>query len=610
MFYYFDVKHKAIAYANIKVAMQKEAEPFQLSRLTRAFYQRFGQNLIEMFLIPRLNKEYIDTYIAVEGLGHMREAFKKGKGVILLGVHAGSWELSNIISANLGFPFNLFVREQKFPRLEKLLNAYRCQKGCKLIQRKNQIRQLLEVLKNNEAVGMTVDQGGRGGMPVTFLGREASMAVGALKIALKYDVPILPAFYTRIKGPYIKTIIAQPFTVKKSGSFEKDLKDNLQELALLFERFILAHPAEYLWTYKIWKYGREKRVLILSDGKAGHLRQAQAVANIAGDYFKQKGEEVAITTQAIAFKSRLSRRLLVLSSCLAGRYHCQGCLWCLRRFLAADTYASVVRQKPDVIISCGASLAHVNVVLSRENQAVSLAVMRPSFLSTRSFNLVIMPRHDNPPQRKNVVMTEGALNLISEQYLKDQAEGLRKAAGPSLSARGFYIGFLIGGDAKNFSLPPHLIKAAIAQIKAAAERLNAELLVTTSRRTSQEVEKIVRQEFGSYPRCKLLIIANEKNIPEAVGGLLGLSRFVVISPESISMISEAATSGSYVVVFDAAGLSRKHQRFIRRLAQNKYIVFTEPAGIAGAITGLWDKKPKINVLADARLIASALSGVL
>jgi len=58
------------------------------------------------------------------------------------------------------------------------------------------------------------------------------------------------------------------------------LLDNLQKLAGIYERYLQQYPHEYLWTYKIWKYGKEREILILSDGKAGHLHQAESAAKL------------------------------------------------------------------------------------------------------------------------------------------------------------------------------------------------------------------------------------------------------------------------------------------------------------------------------------------
>ena len=620
LLYCFDFKHKAVAYGNIKTALGAELSPAQLSGLTRRFYQTFGENIMEILLTPLINKDYINKYITIEGSDYIQQGFKKGKGVILLSIHAGSWELSNIICAHLGFPFTLFVREQRHSRLDRLLNSYRFQKGCKIIPRQNGIRHLIRALKDNQAIGMTADQGGRAGLLVKFFGKDASMAYGAVKLALKYDAAIIPGFYTRISGPRVKLVLGPPVKIIKTGDLDKDIYTNLQMVASTFQESILRDPQEYLWTYKIWKYGLEKNIIILSDAKTGHLRQAQAVANIADGFLKSIGIKTTVRMVEIKFKNNFAKSALTASSCLAGKYHCQGCLWCLRTFLKEDVYRAIVSLKPDIVISCGSSMAAINYVVSRENLAKSIVIMRPSVLSMKRFDLVIMPKHDRLPKRKNVAVTEGALNLIDEEYLRIQSEKLVQqraipavcgpAFGGSSQLSAFSIGLLIGGDAKGFHLEEGVILEIIKQIKSVAEKLNADILVTTSRRTSREVENLVKEEFRSYHRSRLLIIANEENISEAVGGILGLSQIVITSPESISMISEAASSGKYVLVFESGGLDRKHRYFLDYFVKNKYIFLVEAGSLAKVIANVRLEKPEMDTLKDNLLVREAIKKIL
>lgn len=628
LFYYFDFKHKAAAYSNIKTAFGHEFSPSRIRRITRDFYRNFGQNLIEIFLIPLIDKEYINKYITLEGLDHIYEAFKKGKGLILVGMHEGSWELSNIISANLGFPFVLFVRSQRHPRLNELLNNYRIQKGCKIIKRQGRIdaggasltdtrqnelfsaRRLIDALKRNEAIGMMVDQGGRTGRLIKFLGKEASMPSGAVRFALKYDAVIIPAFYARLKGLYHKVLLGKPLETVKTGDLEKDIDTNLQKVVEFFEKQIKSYPGEYLWTYKIWKYGLERNILILSDGKTGHLRQAEAAAKNISACLKDKGFKPSLTTIVVKYRDKLSGYAQAFSGCLAGKYTCQGCAWCLRSFLNKDVYNSLVRKPADFVVSCGSSLAAVNYIISRNNRAKSIVIMKPSFLSMKRFDLVILPRHDNPPARKNVAVTQGALNLVDEAYLKEQAEKLMAAAAASaLGVPRMRFGLLIGGDTKDFCLNKGIASAVIRQIKDSAQKYNAAILATTSRRTSSEIENLVSEELENYAGCELSVIANRKNLPFAVGGILGLSKVVIVSPESISMISEAASSGRYVIVFKSQ-VNPRHRAFLSYLSERKYIYLTEPGEIAGVIDKILTQQPKINTLNDNLAVRSALEKIM
>lgn len=608
--YYFDARHKAVTYANIKVALGDKLSCEQLSCLTRDFYQRLGQSFIEVFFIPQVDKKYLDKYIIFQGLDYIREGRKKGKGVLIAAMHIGSWELSNVICAYLDFPFNFFIRGQRYPRLDRLLNSYRIQKGCKIISREDSIRKVLVALKNNEAIGITVDQGGKTGIPIKFFGKSASMPTGAVKLALKYGAVIVPAFYVRIKGPYVKLIIDAPYQLKRTGDPEKDTLDNLQEIVHSFQRRILEHPAEYLWHYKVWKYSNERTILVLSDGKTGHLRQAEALAKILVGVLRERGITAKVVTEEVKFKNKFSRRALGVSCGLGGKYQCQGCLWCLRAFLEKENYKSLAALKPDIIISCGAAVAAVNNVLSRENVAKSVAILRPGILSVRRFDLVIMPRHDRPPKRRNVVVTEGALNLINEAYLREQSKKLILPPATRHSLPATYLGLLIGGNTKNFTLSKDTVLEVIKQIKLVSEKLNTDILVTTSRRTSLDVEDLIKKEFRDYPRCRLLIIANEKNIPEAVGGILGLSSVVITSAESISMISEAVSSKKYVLVFREAGLNRRHEKFLEYFTRNKYIYLAQAQDLGKKIAQLLQDKPQVKVLKDNFVVAEALKGIL
>jgi mitochondrial fission protein ELM1 len=271
-----------------------------------------------------------------------------------------------------------------------------------------------------------------------------------------------------------------------------------------------------------------------------------------------------------------------------------------------ETYKSISGIKPDVVVSCGSGLAAVNFVVSRENLARSVVVMRPSIFSVKRFDLVVMPRHDNPPERKNVAVTEGALNIIAEDYLAHCKSGLEPLVKLN---KDLVIGLLIGGDTKSFRLRDGLMNEVVSQVKTALDKLDGQILVTTSRRTNARVESLLKEGFKDYSRCKFLVIANEKNLPGALGGILALSRIIIVSPESISMISEAASSGSYIIVFKSA-VDRRHDYFLNNLARKKYIYLVEPGEICSLIEKLWKERPPVNMLKDNAIVEDALKRIL
>jgi KDO2-lipid IV(A) lauroyltransferase len=621
--YLFDAKHRAIACANIRKALA-DTDLLSASKIVRRAYRSFGQNLVEISFIPRIDKKYLAKYIDIENSDCIKRAFERGKGVIFLAVHEGNWELSNIICANLGFPFVLFVRDQGMPRLNALLNSYRMKQGAKLIHKSTGLRQLIEVLKANQSIGMTFDQGGKKGRSVKFFGRSAAMSTGAVKLALKYDCAIIPVFYTRLKGPYTKVILDCVYTASRGGNAEEDISRNLQELSGIYEKYIRKYPHEYLWTYKVWKYSRDREILVLSDGKAGHLNQAESAAKLAVRQLAARGINSRVSVCKTVFRSRFSGRLFGMLARLSGKRGCALSLRYLRGVLDEDSWQRLNGCRPDIVISAGDKLSAVNHILAKAFQAKSVVVMRPANLGLNKFDLAVIPRHDCLKKyglacvdgghavkgRKNVVVTDGALNLVDADYLDEKSRLLQQSGLLKGRLSAFRIGVLLGGESRKFSIGAGTINSLALQVKRSAEELGADILFTTSRRTHPGAESEVKKEFSHCPRCKLLVIANEDNPPGALGGILGLSSVVVSSPESISMISEAVASGKRVIVFDGEGLSVKHRRFLENFRDKGYIRLVNIEDLSRALEEVRQDKTEAVTLKDNSAVAEALERIL
>ena len=172
------------------------------------------------------------------------------------------------------------------------------------------------------------------------------------------------------------------------------------------------------------------------------------------------------------------------------------------------------------------------------------------------------------------------------------------------------LGVLLGGDTRNLVFKKEDILDLLSQIKAVAYELDLQVLLTTSRRTHPDIAAIVKKELGDYAPCKLSLIANEKNIPAAVEGILGLSDIVLVSPESISMISEAANSEKLVLVFDLPGIDPKHRDFLRYFAGRRYIYLTPIADLKKNILKLLEEKPEVLPLQDNLAVRQAIERIL
>ncbi|MDP1853339.1 MAG: ELM1/GtrOC1 family putative glycosyltransferase [Candidatus Omnitrophota bacterium] len=603
--FYIDAKHKNIAYRNIRFVFHEEKASCEIKRITKQAFENFGQNLFEILALKKVDKKYIEKYIRIEGRHFIDEALSHKKGLIFVTLHLGNWEISNAACGLFYQPYNVIVKEQKHGRLNSLLDSYRKSFGVNTVG-VNSLKDIIRALENNEIVSIASDHGaGESDAFIEFFGRKALMPQGAVRLAAKFKASLIFAYIVRISGPHQK-IVLEPFSsFVDTGDKEKDLEVNLREINKKFETYIRQYPEQYLWSYKRWKHSKERSVLILSDGKVGHLRQSQALAKIISGL----GFNSGIKTIEIKFKSKISRFFLWIYFYIFGAEKSYSLM--LKYIIDKDCCGQVERSFADIVISCGASGALINLIVSCQNKAKAIHILRPGLVSLNKFNLVVIPRHDHPPYGNNIAVTEGALNLIDETYLNNESEKLSSSsslAGYALSKRS--IGLLIGGDTKNFHLGKEAISKAIKEIKHACEKLGMDILATTSRRTPREVESLLKDGLKSDADCKLLVIANEKNIPEAVGAILGLSSVILVTPESISMVSEAANSGKYVVVFECGSIGARHRKFLDNLEAGGYIYVVRPEGLSDKIKELLDKKPAVKALKDRDIVADKLKKIV
>ncbi|MCM8782663.1 MAG: lysophospholipid acyltransferase family protein, partial [Candidatus Omnitrophica bacterium] len=316
--FFINKKRRVVAYTNLKAAFCKEKGPAELRGLVKKVYQNLGQVLIEVLRFPVINSRYIQKFISIKGLKRLKEIMAQNKGIIILTGHFGNWELSSLIGGFLGFPISVLAREQKHTQLNELLNSYRQMAGCKVIKKGLSTRQLIKALQSGEIVGILADQdAGKLGIFVNFFGRPTSTHSGAFIFARKTGALILPTFIVREKGPYHRIDLLEPIKLKNNQDSDVDIYSAIQEFSNVLESYVRRYPSQWLWVHKRWKSTPQRPILILNDGKPGHLNQSIAVANIIQKYRQDKGTSVENTPYRIVdvrYKNNFLKTLLKICS--------------------------------------------------------------------------------------------------------------------------------------------------------------------------------------------------------------------------------------------------------------------------------------------------------
>ncbi|MBQ3627224.1 MAG: mitochondrial fission ELM1 family protein [Synergistaceae bacterium] len=268
------------------------------------------------------------------------------------------------------------------------------------------------------------------------------------------------------------------------------------------------------------------KIIILTDGIRGHYHQSLGIAN----WLKRLSNAEVETVSVPKFKG--VKRFLYLK--IFARFIKFNALKWLE--LVNFSYKDL---KADLFISAGSSAAPFCLALAKVYNAKCAVVMTPSVLGVKPFDFAIIPEHDNKNLNlNNALITLGAPNHIYKPELKAQAEKFFKDL-KSLKI----IAVLIGGSDANYDVNINWAERVINKLLNAAEACNAELLITTSRRTGKQVDDKINAIINRKNFVKYFLPASKYPDVNPVPAMLGLATHVIATEDSVSMTSEAVTAG-------------------------------------------------------------------
>jgi len=208
---------------------------------------------------------------------------------------------------------------------------------------------------------------------------------------------------------------------------------------------------------------------------------------------------------------------------------------------------------PDLVIASGRKAAFAALAIRKASGGKTRTVLTQDPRSNpRHWDLLVVPEHDRV-RGPNVLLTHGALHRVTRFKLDSGANSIRGECAMLPSPR---VAVLVGGSNRNFTLDEDWMREFVGQLRRMVERSGCGILATVSRRTGEAETNILRGGLASLPA----ILWDGKG-PNPYFGYLGLADAIVVTCESISMISEACSTGKPVLVARLPGSSKRFEQF-------------------------------------------------
>ena len=192
----------------------------------------------------------------------------------------------------------------------------------------------------------------------------------------------------------------------------------------------------------------------------------------------------------------------------------------------------------DLIISCGRKSVIPSLYLKKNSKKkiINIHIQDPK-VSLKNFDYVIVPEHDGL-SGQNVINSKGALHYLTLKEITDNHDYLKNKIHKDKQQ----ILLVLGGPNKYYKYDKKSIDEIFQTLKILAKKNDLQILVIPSMRTPINTIHYADKFFGE----ESIVIKNVDK--KAYLSALSISKFLVITCDSTSMISEAALTGKPIYV--------------------------------------------------------------
>ena len=214
-------------------------------------------------------------------------------------------------------------------------------------------------------------------------------------------------------------------------------------------------------------------------------------------------------------------------------------------------------KTPGLIISCGRKSVIPSILLKKKNPKIFTIHIQDPKVRFENFDVIVAPEHDNL-SGDNVYSSKGAIHYITESEITAAKSYLMKNINGDK-----IVSLILGGPNKYYSFDEDQLLNVFNQIKFNFVSKGYKVIVIPSIRTPKKSIELAIREMSSFG-----YVVNSVD-KQAYLSAYALGSYIVVTCDSTSMISEAATSGKpiFVAQMKAKKNNYRFKRFFKLFKQ-------------------------------------------
>lgn len=239
---------------NLAVVLETVPEDPALTPYAKETFRTDAKNWVDTLRIRRTSFDRIEHDVTVDHFERIESALAEGRGLVLVTLHVGNFDLVGQLLAARGYRLTVPVERMEPARLFNFLLSLRSSKGINTVPLDHAPREMVRTLRAGDIVGVAGDRliGARGGIAVPFFNRPTLLPYGPVSLARRMNSPLLIGVGVRRPDDSFLGHVMGPIAMVRTEDGDADDRENLERLAREMEGLIRAYPGQWLNFSRMW----------------------------------------------------------------------------------------------------------------------------------------------------------------------------------------------------------------------------------------------------------------------------------------------------------------------------------------------------------------------